>query len=477
MINNSFPPTPRKLAAACLLAGLTSYGSAALAQPAVVTNGLDSGMGSLRDALASGAREIVIATVDDIQITSALVYDGERPLSIDGTGSSRIVADGDYDILRVSNGANLTVIGVDFVGPGGFDINNQSMMMNPGKGIFVDVRDNQTGTVKLVLKDVSVSGVANHGVHVSDCDLADDCGAGGGGAGGGSPSRIVLEFSNVTIDNVGNGKFDADGLRVDERGPGGIKFTADTSSFTGVGADGVELDEGGQGNVIVNVSGSTFSNNGEYCNPAILEPFLPIPPEDEDIPDGQVTESGIVPVGTPDDRCFEVEFDTYQSGFVSEYEVAIDVDDGFDVDEEGAGIISTLMVGSNIDDNFDEGVDFDEEGPGAIRFVAVNSGADNNVDDGFKFSEEDQGSVKAVFLLVEALNNGGKGIVLEEADQGSLEALVEQSTTSGNDDGDVGIEAVQEDGGSGVLTVRNSTVSETDENNGIEVDGVDLVVE
>ena len=58
----------------------------ALADPVIVTNGNDSGTGSLRAALESGAREVVIATEDDIMTTATLTYAGEESLAIMAMG-------------------------------------------------------------------------------------------------------------------------------------------------------------------------------------------------------------------------------------------------------------------------------------------------------------------------------------------------------------------------------------------------------
>jgi hypothetical protein len=462
--------------AALVLAGFA--GPALAAAPAVVTSDADSGEGSLRAALESGAREIVIATDSDVIMTgSPLTYSGEKPLAIYGTGQT-VMATGDFNILEVTEGANLTVVGVNFEGVGGFSIESQGT----GKGIFVDLRDNQNGQLKVVLKDVKVSEVANHGVHVSDCDLADDCGGGGGGAGGGSSASIIVELTNVTIENAGTGKFDADGVRVDERANGSIHFRADGSVFTGVGADGVELDEGQNGGVFATVTNSQFSHNGSYCDPVLLADFLPDPDEREDIPEGEVSEDDITPTGTPDDRCFEVEFETHGDGSISEYEVALDLDDGFDIDEAGNGGLVARVFNSQVMDNDDEGLDFDEEDNGKIDLLAVGVEASGNTDDGIKLSEEDSGDVYVLQLAVTAEDNGGKGFVFEEAGQGDLDALVEDSGTAGNDDGDVGIEAVQEDQGSGRLVLRDTDVGETEEGDdfpvpGVEAVGVDVIEE
>lgn len=460
-----------------LTTGLSLAASLANAMPAAVTNGNDTGAGSLRAAIEAGAQDIVIATDQDIMITSPLVYSGSQPLSIIGTGQTISTLE-HITLLTVSEGANLTVIGVNFAGPGGYDINNQAPEGQAGKGIFVDVRDDQTGTVKLVLKDVTVSGVANHGVHVSDCDLADDCGGGGGGAGGGSDAQIVVELDNVTIDGVGLGKFDADGLRVDERGEGNIFMTASNSSYINVGADGVELDEGQSGGVRATVTNSSFADNGSYCDPAQLEGELEnflagVDDEGEFDESEQITPDSLPgPVtGSADDGCFEYVVDTYDSGFVEAYEYAIDVDDGFDIDEAGEGSLIATVVSSTVTDNLDEGIDFDEEDNGSINVVFVGTIATGNTDDGFKMSEEGGAGVRGLVTDSEASSNGGKGFVFEEADDGGVVVEVYGTMTSDNDDSDdTGIEAVQEDAGTGKLTVSDSTIAD-----GIDTDGVDLI--
>jgi hypothetical protein len=470
-------PIRKTLVSAALGAALFAGSQLAAAAAAVVTNGNDAGEGSLRAALESGAREIVIATDQDIMITTPLVYDGDKSLSIIGSGQT-VMTQEDITLLTMSNGASLTVIGMNFQGPGGFDIENQSTASSPGKGIFIDVRDDQTGTVKLVMKNVTVSDVANHGVHISDCDLADDCGGGGGGAGGGSTAQIVVEADNVTIDNVGQGKFDADGIRVDERNNGNILFSATNSTFTRVGADGVELDEGQNGIVRATVIGSSFDANGDYCNPELLEPqldaFLDGAPDEAEFDEGeQVTEDDIPgpPEGFLDNGCIEYALDLYDSGFVEAYEYAIDVDDGFDIDEAGNGSLKAMVVDTTITDNFDEGIDFDEEDNGSIEVVFVGTSASGNTDDGYKMSESGNASVTGVVTMAVSTQNGGKGFVFEEEDNGNVDVQVFATQTSDNDDSDdTGIEAVQEDVGSGTLTVTDSTIAD-----GFDLEGVELI--
>ena len=442
-----------------------------------VTSAEDAGTGSLRAALdaaslADGDSQIVVLTDGPIQISEGLKYDGVGTLSLLGAGQT-IRTTEDVTLLSSTNGGSLHIGNLTFEGPGNYSINARGDLDGvSGKGLFIDVRDDQTGVVMLELDNVTVRGVSNHGVHVSDCSLADDCGGGSGGAGEGSPASIHVRMANSTIETVGQGKFDADGLRVDERSEGDIVFVSTNSVFTGVGADGVELDEGQAGDVIVRVSGGRFDANGDYCDPAILAAFMPEQDEGE-FEQGQMMEDAIPgPIsGSPDDMCFEREVGTYDDGSVEEYEFAIDVDDGFDVDEAGPGSIKATVIGAAISNNFDEGLDFDEEDAGDIHLTLIGTTAVGNTDDAYKNSEEGEGGVTGVMFNVAASDNGGVGIVFEEEDGGDVTVIGSNVSTSGNDDGETGLEVVQDDDGTGALTLQASSIGD-----GQEVEGVEIAV-
>jgi len=448
-------------ALAALFAGSLAA-APALAAPLLVTSTADSGEGSLRAALeaassADTAQSIVITADGTIQISSTLAYTGMAPLTIIGAGQT-IASSEDITLLAATMGADLSVSNLDFAGPGGFSIENRSPNgAAAGKGIFIDVRDDQTGTVVLELINVTVTGTAGHGVHVSDCTLADDCGAGGGGVGEGSPASIDLSLINVEIVDTAYGRFDADGLRVDERGEGSITFGAFGSRFAGIGADGIELDEGQAGDVVANIISTEFIGNGGYCDPDLLAAFLPDAPEGK-FDEGEMAEDAIPgPVtGSPDDGCFERAVDFYDDGSVEEFEFAIDVDDGFDIDEAGPGSLFVTVFDAVMDNNLDEGFDFDEEDGGSISATFHFTSASGNTDDGYKMSEEGLGDVIGTVVDSVATENGGVGFVFEEEDEGSVEVTVIGAETSGNDDGDLGLEVVQEDEGEGVVRVLSS---------------------
>ena len=446
----------------------------ALAETFVVTSTANDGIGSLRAALAlaaasEAASAVVIDAPGDIAISETLVYDGTAPLAVLGADQA-VTSQANITLLAVTGGADLDVTRLNFKGPGGFDINTRDVGV-AGKGVFIAVPPAQTGTVLLLLNTVNVSGVAGHGIHVSDCDLADDCGGGGGGAGGGSAASIWIDLRDVTISDVGNGSFDADGLRVDERGPGNIIAQIVSSRFVGVGADGVELDEGQEGSVIVQAATTVFDANGIYCDPGVLEAYFP--DEDEAEFERGARAQAAIPgavTGSPDDACIEREVELYGDGSVEAYEFSIDVDDGFDIDEAGPGGIHTTLDKITVTGNLDEGLDFDEEDAGSIVVWLNDSILKGNADDGLKLSEEDEGDVLAALNGVFALSNGGKGVVVEEEDAGDARVSVLFSTTRDNDEGDdTGIEVDEDDAGDGSLLLHESTIAD-----GFDADGIEL---
>lgn len=457
------------------VAALTIAPAAFANAPILVTSNADTGAGTLRAALDEAAKmdgaQIVIVTKDDIEIASTLAYAGTAPVEIFGAGQTVKTAE-NVTLLAATEGADLTVADLTFEGPGGFTIENRGDLDGPaGKGIFVDLRDDQTGTVTLTLTNVTVKGVANHGIHVSDCSLADDCGGGGGGAGEGSPASIAVVLTNVVVDDAGYGKFDADGLRVDERAEGDITLIAAGSLFTKVGADGVELDEGQVGSVFATITDTRFIENGGYCVPSIMEPF--IPEEDEGEFEDNVRAEADIPMitGTPDNTCIERAVDLYDSGFVEEFEFALDLDDGIDLDEAGEGGLVVTMIDSVISDNLDEGVDFDEEGAGDIIVNFIRNTATGNTDDGYKMSEEDDGAVLGTVVASKAETNGGKGFVFEEEGAGDLVVRAFEAMTAKNDDMDkTGFEVVQDDEGTGLLVLTASDITDGIDDEGVTVE-------
>ena len=385
-----------------------------------VTTNADSGPGSLRAALLSGATLVNIpASVSDIVINSTLSYGNRAPLKIVGSGQTIDGNGGGNTLLNITDGADLTITNLNFTDGGGYDVNNQG----GGEGIFIDVSDNnQIGIVNLSLSNVAVTGVGLHGIFVNDCDLL-VCGAGGGGGGDGSKVSIHVALTNVTVDDAGNGGFDADGVRINDRNDGDIVFNAVDSTFTNIGADGVELDEGDDGDVVINVRNSVFDNNGGYC--------VGVPPQ------------------FPDDTgCVEDD----------DGDLVLDLDDGFDIDEAGNGSLSGQVKNVEINDNLDEGLDFDEEGEGSINIDLVSVTAIGNGDEGIKISEENDGDVTANLRTVTVVASGDDGIQIEQDNAGEINVTVNATNTM--DNAKKGLKVGQDGSGGGSLKVRGSNISD-----------------
>lgn len=460
-----------RVAALTLILGASAISSAYAAGTYVVRNTNDFGPGSLRYGLqvAEASRIVIPRSISNINIDSTIKYSSDKHLKIIASGQT-VSTLNNVTLLAITRGANVSIRNLHLRGPGGWSILNRGdRKSSAGKGLFIDVRDNQTGTLKVHLKNFSVSGVAYHGVHVSDCSLADECGGGSGGGGDGSPASIHLTCTFCKFYDVGNGTFDADGIRVDDRGDGGITAIIRNSSFMHVGADGNEYDEGDNGNVNIKTVNTVFRKNGGYCDPEIIGKYIP---EDDEFDESErVTEDDLPVPGSPDDSCIEVETEEYDSGFLSAVEYGNDVDDGIDGDEAGSGSLYLSMINTAINSNLDEGVDMDEGDAGNLVVRVVRSSAMFNTGDGFKMTEEDGGNMIGKVLASNSAHNGGKGFVFEEEKAGNLRVNVVASTTSMNDDSDdTGIEAVQEAPGTGTLRVRGSHIAD-----GIDTDGVDEI--
>lgn len=284
----------------------------------------------------------------------------------------------------------------------------------------------------------------------------------------------MVRLNDVEIDDNGNGHFDADGLRVDERGPGDIFFYAKESEFTKSGADGVELDEGQDGSVFATTVDSKFDDNGDYCDENVLGSLLPDEIEGE-FEDGEVQEADIPgPVaGSPDDGCFEREVALFESGSVKEYEIGIDFDDGFDIDEAGPGDLWSLIVDTSVKGNHDEGLDFGEEDAGNLKLGVWNAETNSNTDDGLKIVESGAGNLSALLAKLTAKDNGGYGADLRQIDEGTLTVNVDKSRTSGNNDGEeTGLKVDQLGSGEATLRVVGSEIED-----GIKAKNVKVIEE
>lgn len=436
----------------------------ALAEDISVTSAADSGPGSLRAALHAAAKSdsptrIFIGTKDPIALKSGLSYVGTSELLLLGKGAT-IALDRDETILRVQGATRLEISDIALHGPGGWSIEHKSTAEAPASGIEILALDTKNADVRAMLHGVLVSGVSGYGIYVSDCTSTQNC------KGDGDGGSISLMAQRLTIKDTGFGRYNADGLRVEEYGTGDLHFHSYDSRYVNNGADGIELDEHGAGNLSLHMQSDLVEGNGFYCATEILGKALPEIIEAE-FEQGTMAQSQLpAPIsGSADDACIEYEIDRYVDGSIEAYEFEIDVEDGVDVTEKGEGSVSVIMKDVTVRGNDDEGLDFDEYGDGNINGRFENNVFEKNADDGLKLSERDDGHTIAQIHQGSALANGDRGYLIEEEGNGDLSATISDVTALGN--GNAGIEAVQEDAGKGKATIGNATID-----NDIEMDGV-----
>jgi len=386
-------------------------------QSGLVTNGNDSGPGSFRQAIESGARTVVIKKhVSTIRLESPVNSFADGPLTIIGSGQiiDATQVDSALDILVLAANADLTISNLTLVGPNN-EVNQDSLNFG-GRGILVATPLSAKGVIKITMNNVTVTKVAYHGVHVTDCgfngigcdtDFAPDI----------ASSSVYFKATNLTVTNTGFGRPDADGVRIDESGKGDIYFSAFNSKFIRSGGDGIQLSEAQDGNIVVNVQNSLFDSNGEYCS--LVTDFV---------------------------------------GTLCDHNGAADLGDGFNIKEDGVGNIFPSVSQSKVMNNFGEGFDFSESGSDGIQAAFYNVLAIDNANEGIKISENDNGKLSAYLYQIElAANNADKeGITLVENDDGSVYVKVIGSGSAGGDKESVKVQ--QLGGGNGTLKVYDSDI-------------------
>jgi hypothetical protein len=380
------------------------------AVPAVlfVTSGADDGPGSLRAALAAADADpdadavFIRSQVRTITLDAPLGYAGAESLRLKGHGTVIQPAagrEGSFDLFEATGGADLTV---------------EDLTFRAGrKGIDVVVPAGATGVLSVALKGVAVRDSVWHGLHIDDLTNATAAG-------------VALDVRGSIIAGNGSDPNDFDGIRVDERGPGGITASFGTSTATANGGDGVELDERDAGSVRAAIWASAFTRNGSAN--------------------------------------------------------AADLEDGFDIDEGGGGDLFIDATGARFDANSEGGLDVNEDDgddptdAGDLVARLTNATGSDNGDKGLDFSEGDGGGLWAAFVRVEASRNGTsadnleEGIVLEEAGAGDVVAGFWSVTASGN--GDDGID-IDETGDGNFVGVFVHVAANDNGAEGIDVDEAD----
>lgn len=439
----------RLLAVRSLVAGL-GLGLVLIAAPSahaadavrLVTSGDDAGPGSFRAAIEEAnadpsVRRIVFRPGLTVTLLSDVVYTGAQTLSIHGNGSE-VIGDPaappadtwDGGLFQATGGGDLRISNLAF---------RQSF--NNGIGVFVPAE--QSGTVSVSLKDVTIersrfhglffdgqssSGFNTDGVIHPDCtdpfpfdsdaslslsvqrsEVSDN-----GTLVGGFDTGTEFEVDGETF--LTGCPADFDGVRVDDGDAGSIHAVISRSRVEGNLADGIEYDETGEGGVSAVITHTDVAGNGN--------------------------------TGTDD------------------------LDDGFDIDEAGDGNLRVLVVHSSFTDNFDEGLDFDEDDAGAVLATFVHVEASRNEDEGFKIDETGPGDLRS-FVIASTINNSlsQQGIDLTEEDAGDYDVLLVRTEVTGNDD--EGLASEQVEPGTGQLTLIRSDLTDNGDPS-LDLEGIEL---
>ncbi|MDJ0789427.1 MAG: hypothetical protein QNK05_21690 [Myxococcota bacterium] len=433
------------VASLLLLVALPTLASARIAR---VTQEGDSGSGSFRAAVEaangdSRIRTIVFRRGLSVELLSEVVYTGEQSLRIEGRGSE-IAADPaaplaalpDAGLFASRSAADLVIRRLSFLNS-----------FNNGVGVFIP--ESATGVVHVTLDRVVIDGAQFHGLFVDGQSFdgfntddvphpfCEDPWPFDSAAG------IAIDVRRSQILNNGalgpdfdtgepivfDGEpaltgcpADFDGIRADDGGLGSIFATVIDTDVIGNLADGIEYDELAEGSVWATTIDSVIAENGE--------------------------------TGTDD------------------------LDDGFDIDEDGPGDLIASFFDVVASDNRDEGLDLDEAGEGSVFVSVVGSEANTNEDEGIKVDEEDEGNLSVSITRTEV--NGSlsqQGIDLTEEGAGRFSGLFLGIEVTGNDD--EGVAAAQEDEGTGVLFVIGSDLTGNGEppaspEPSFDLEGIDL---
>ncbi len=384
---------------------------------------------ALDDAATDGRRSTIYVR-GAIELKEPLTYVGDHDLTLVGSRGARIVGPTNPiappsssaarvgeetvgDALQVLGEPDLTVRNIDFEG-------------QSGHGIYFELTDDASGTVRVNLNRTTFAGQGLSAVWVEDQK--------GGSEAAPDPiesnASIYVSLTRVNVFDTGkaNGASsicsqldedlgcewaDFDGMRFNEGGRGGITFFFRDVDFRGNFGDGIEFDEIGDGSVVGTVVNSSFNENG------------------------------------------------------AQLQFPVDVEDGFDIDEAGDGGLKLAMINTEVNDNIDEGVDLDENGSGDAAFAAFYLEATGNVDENIKITESEDDPVGAGDIVLSLFNvtaDGSldsRGARFEEFGEGGVRGVINGSSFSENTEDD-GLRVDEEGDGSIALILRRVSTNGND---------------
>ena len=306
-----------------------------------------------------------------IHLRQPVIYSGSQPITLLGHNAV-IRADSAGRFVQDSELTATTQDGaLIFNTQANITIQDITVENSATRGIVVNIpRSAQGADMRVTLNNVTVTGSALYGLHIDD--NADDFDDGTEG----SNIGIDLTIRHSTFANNGTGAIDFDGVRVDERGEGGIRTLIIDTRIDHNGGDGIELDEAGNGDVEATLLRVSLTENGFYN--------------------------------------------------------AADLDDGFDIDEAGEGDMKILLTDVTVIGNKDEGLDFDESGAGNAFLKAAFVTGKSNLGEAIKLDEEGDGDLSVELAALTIEKNGDDGIQLTELGAGSLSGSLSAMSVKNN---------------------------------------------
>jgi len=367
----------------------------------------------------SSINKIVFARNARISLSSPIIYTGRQNLTLQGNGATLDGAKAGSFVLDSKLLAYTKDATLVFKTTGDISINELSVVNSATRGIVVKIPDTAQGNdIKVTLQKVHISGSALYGLHIDDnADEFDD-------GNSGSAIGIELYIADSSIIRNGIGAIDFDGIRVDEREQGGIAAVIINTHIDNNGGDGLELDEAGDGHVTATLKQVTFNDNGFYNKE--------------------------------------------------------DLDDGFDIDERGAGDIEVFMFNVQVHRNQDEGLDFDEADAGSVKVKLHSLVVTKTTDEGIKLDEDGVGDINAQFFDVLVSEGGNDGIQMTEQEAGRIDAELKKVSAINNKNYGVIIEQWHVKGEdsslekAGTLKIKELTLSGNGNGDKLELNNIDV---
>jgi hypothetical protein len=390
-----------------------------------VVTAADAGAGSFRQAILDAnadpsiTRIQIAPGVGTIALASTVTYSGTQPLAIHGGGA-------------VLDGANLPggASALEADGGGNLSIRELTVANAPGTGLTVKVPATATGTLVVELDRFTARDNGLHGTLINDqtfyfddpdSELPD-----------GSDAGVVVRVTAGRFERNGFGLIDQDGLRINEGGLGRLDVQIHGTTFADNGADGLELDERGPGDATFTLQQSALTGNGSFTS--------------DDLDDGiDVDELG----------------DGDLVGRFVQVVASDNLEQGVDLNENDAGNLEVTMTEVEANGNTAEGIEFEEDddfaGGGDIdadlRNVTTIGNGSLDGDAGLKLREKGAGDLTARLVNPTSSGNAIGGIQLREAAGGEIDAEIVSATASDNA-GD-GLELL----GSGQVRVQSLTAT------------------